>query len=171
MKSRGNCRHVYSLLAGTAAEQQPHRDRCRAVTEPLHGLTEQGRVAAPTQPQCRSSQGFQSEAHAGAPRKAPVTKRRPRAVRTRRCRRSRLVHGHHLQNAGRESLSTPPWLICSLPTDPMDCSTPGLPASHRLPEFTQVHLHRVSDALQPSHPLPPPSPFAFSLSQHQGLFQ
>ena len=54
--------------------------------------------------------------------------------------------------------------------DPMDCSTPGLPVHHQLPEFTQTHVHWVSDAIQPSHPLLAPSP-AFTLSQHQGLFQ
>ena len=55
--------------------------------------------------------------------------------------------------------------------NPMDCSTPGLPVPHYLLEFTQTHVHRVGDALQPSHPLSPSSPPAFSLSQHQGLFQ
>ena len=53
--------------------------------------------------------------------------------------------------------------------DPMDCSTPGFPVLHCLPEFTQIHVHCVDDAIQPSHPLSPTSP-AFSLSQHQGLF-
>ena len=52
---------------------------------------------------------------------------------------------------------------------PMDCSTPGLPVHHRLPEFTQTHVHWVSDAIQQSHPLSSPSPPAFNLSQHQGL--
>ena len=52
----------------------------------------------------------------------------------------------------------------------MDCRTPGLPVHHQLPEFTQTHAHRASDAIQPSHPLSPPSPPAFDLSQHQGLF-
>ena len=55
--------------------------------------------------------------------------------------------------------------------DPVNCSTPGLPVHHQLPEFTQTHVHRVSDAIQPSHPLPSPSPPAPSPSQHQGLFQ
>ena len=55
--------------------------------------------------------------------------------------------------------------------DPMDCSTPGLPVHHQLPEFTQTHVHQVGDAIQPSHPLSSPSPPAFNLSQHQGLFQ
>ena len=55
--------------------------------------------------------------------------------------------------------------------DLMDCSTPGLSVHYQLPEFTQTHVHWVGDAIQPSHPLSPPSPpAAFSLSQHQGLF-
>ena len=60
---------------------------------------------------------------------------------------------------------------CSSLCDPMDCSTPGFPVLHHLPEFAQTHVHRVRGAIQPSHPLSPPSPPAFSLSQHQGLFQ
>jgi len=61
----------------------------------------------------------------------------------------------------------------SCPTiyDPMDCSTPGLPIHHQLPEFTQTHVHWVSDAIQPSHPLSSPSPPAPNPSQHRGLFQ
>ena len=61
----------------------------------------------------------------------------------------------------------------SYPTlcDPMNHSTPGLPIHHQLPEFTQTHVHRVSDAIQPSHPLSSPSPPAPSPSQHQSLFQ
>ena len=54
---------------------------------------------------------------------------------------------------------------------PMDCSTPGLPVHHQRPELTQTHVHWVSDAIQPSHPLSSPSTSAFNLSQHQGLFQ
>ena len=54
---------------------------------------------------------------------------------------------------------------------PMDCSTPGLPVHHQLPELAQTHVHWVSDAIQPSHPLSSPSPPAFNLSQHQGLFK
>ena len=53
----------------------------------------------------------------------------------------------------------------------MNLSTPGLSVHHQLPEPTQIHVHQVSDAIQPSHPLSPPSPAIFSLSQHQGLFQ
>ena len=55
--------------------------------------------------------------------------------------------------------------------DPMDCSTPGLPVHHQLPEPTQTHVHWVGDAIQPSHPLSSPSPPTFNPSQHQDLFQ
>ena len=55
--------------------------------------------------------------------------------------------------------------------NPMDCSTPGLPVHHQLPELAQTHVHRVGDAIQPSHLLLSPSPPAFNLSQHQGLFK
>ena len=60
---------------------------------------------------------------------------------------------------------------CLTLCDPMDCSTPGLPVHHQLPEFTQTHIHLVGDVIQPSHPLSSPSPTTFNLSQHQGLFQ
>ena len=53
----------------------------------------------------------------------------------------------------------------------MDCSTPGFPVHNQFLEPTQTHVHRVSDAIQPSHPLSSPSLPTFSLSQHQGLFQ
>ena len=53
----------------------------------------------------------------------------------------------------------------------MDCSTPDIPVHHQLLELAQIHVHRVGDALQPSHPLLSPPPPAFNLSQHQGLFQ
>ena len=53
--------------------------------------------------------------------------------------------------------------------NPMNCSTPGLPVHHQLPESTQTHVHQVGDAIQPSHPLSSPSPPALNLSQHQGL--
>ena len=55
--------------------------------------------------------------------------------------------------------------------DPMGCITPGLPVHHQLPEFTQTHVHWVSDAIQPSYLLSSPSPPAFNLSQHQGFFE
>ena len=61
----------------------------------------------------------------------------------------------------------------SCPTlgDPMNCSTSGLPVNHQLPELAQTHVHRIGDAIQPSHPLLFPSPPTFDLSQHQGLFK
>ena len=61
--------------------------------------------------------------------------------------------------------------LCLTPWNPMDCSTPGFPVHHQLPELAQTHVHWVSDTIQPSHPLLSPSPPAFNLSQHQGLFQ
>ena len=62
-------------------------------------------------------------------------------------------------------------LSCVRLCDPMDCSTPGFPVHHQLPELAQTHMHRVGDAIQPSHPLSSPSPPAPNPSQHQGLFQ
>ena len=59
---------------------------------------------------------------------------------------------------------------CLTLCDPMNRSTPGLPVYHQFPEFTQIHVHRVSDAIQPSHPLSTPSPPAPNSSQHQSLF-
>ena len=61
--------------------------------------------------------------------------------------------------------------LCPTLCDPMNRSKPGLPVHHQLPEFTQTHVCRVSDAIQPSHPLSSPSPPALSPSQHQSLFQ
>ena len=61
--------------------------------------------------------------------------------------------------------------LCLSLCDPMNHSMPGLPVHHQLPEFTQTHVHRVGDAIQPSHPLSSPSPPAPNPSQHQGLFQ
>ena len=60
---------------------------------------------------------------------------------------------------------------CLTVRDPMDCSTQGLPAHHQLLELTQTHVHRGSDAIQPSHALSSPSPPAFNFAQHQGLFK
>ena len=60
---------------------------------------------------------------------------------------------------------------CLTLCNPMDCSTPGFPVHHQLLELAQTHVHQVSDAIQPSHPLSSPSPPAFNLSKHQGLFQ
>ena len=77
----------------------------------------------------------------------------------------RLFHSHRTVQFSSGAQSCP--TLCN----PMNHSTPGLPVHHQLPEFTQTHLHSVSDAIQPSHPLSSPSPPALNLSQHQGLFQ
>ena len=76
---------------------------------------------------------------------------------------------HELQHAWVQFSS----VAQSCPTlcDPMNCSMPGLPVHHQLPDFTQTHVHRVSDAIQPSHPLSSPSSPAPNPSQHQSLFQ
>ena len=60
-------------------------------------------------------------------------------------------------------------LLCATLCDLMDCSTPGLPVYHQFPEFTQTHVHRLGDAIQPSHPLPCPSLPAPNPSQHQSF--
>ena len=76
----------------------------------------------------------------------------------------------HCRNVHSSFLSS---VTQSCPTlcNPMSRSTPGLPVHHQLPEFTQTHVHRVGDTIQPSHLLSSPSPPAFNSSQHQGLFQ
>ena len=61
--------------------------------------------------------------------------------------------------------------LCPTLCDPVDCSIQGFPVHHQLPELAQTHVHQATDAIQPSHPLSSPSPPAFNLSQHQGLFQ
>ena len=61
--------------------------------------------------------------------------------------------------------------LCPILCDPMDCSTPGFPVLHQLLELAQTHVHRVSDAIQPSHPLSSPSPPTFNLSKHRSLFR
>ena len=60
---------------------------------------------------------------------------------------------------------------CLILCDPMNCSMPGLPVHHQLLEFTQTHVHQVSDAIQPSHPLSSPSPPAHNPSQQPSIFQ
>ena len=77
------------------------------------------------------------------------------------------AHFPHPSNEGVYSVTK----LCLTLWDPMDCSIPGLHVLHYLPEFAEIHVHWVCDAVKPSHPLPPFSPSAFSLSQHQGLFQ
>ena len=61
--------------------------------------------------------------------------------------------------------------LCLTLCHPMDCSMPGFSVLHQLPELAQTHVHRVGDAIQPSHPLSSASPLVFSLSQYQSLFQ
>ena len=61
--------------------------------------------------------------------------------------------------------------LCLTLCNPMDCSMPGLPVHHQLPELAQTHVHQVGDSIQPFHPLSSPSTPAFNLSWHQGLFQ
>ena len=60
---------------------------------------------------------------------------------------------------------------CPTVCNPIDCSTPGFPVHHQLPELAQTHVHRVGDTIQSSHTLSPSSPPTFNLSQHQGLFR
>ena len=80
-------------------------------------------------------------------------------------RTSCIISGHQLKFRSVQLLSRVQ--LCN----PMNRSTPGLPVHHQLPEFTQTHVHRVGDAIQPSHPLSSPSPPAPNPSQHQGLCQ
>ena len=75
---------------------------------------------------------------------------------------SEKLHAQHQFSSVTQSCPT----LC----DPTKCSTPGLPAHHQLPESTQTHVHRVGNAIQPSHPLSSPSPPAPNPSQRQGLF-
>ena len=83
--------------------------------------------------------------------------------------------GREVQQGGNICISSVQFssVAQSCPTlcDPMNHSTPGLPVHHQLPEFTQTHVHRVGDAIQPSHPLSSLSPPAPNPSQHQSLFQ
>ena len=78
-----------------------------------------------------------------------------------------MVSLSHLYMTARKTISS---VQFSHFFDPMDCSTSGFPIHHQLPELSQTHVYRVSDAIQPSHPLSSPSPPALNLSQHQGLF-
>ena len=94
---------------------------------------------------------------------------------TKRCSTSLIIREvqikttmrYHLMPIRISSIAQSRLTLC----DPTDCSTPGLSVYHQIPEFTQTHVHRVSDVIQPSHALSSPSPPTFNLSQHQGLFQ
>ena len=80
-----------------------------------------------------------------------------------------MRHYSHLQFSSVAQLC--PTLCNPVSNSLQPCSMPGLPVHHQLLEFTQTHVHRVGNAIQPSHPLSSPSPPALSLSRHQGLFQ
>ena len=77
---------------------------------------------------------------------------------------------YHLSHQGRPPRSVQSFSHVRL-FEPVDCSMPGFPVHHQFPELAQTHVHRVGDAIQPSHPLSSPSTTTFNLSQHQGLFQ
>ena len=101
---------------------------------------------------------------------------KPTFINRTECITGRACSFYHLspstvKNDTENQFSSVQSLSCLTLCDPMDCSTPGLPVHHQLPELTQTHVHRVSDAIQPSHPLLSLSPPAFNLSQHQGHFQ
>ena len=77
---------------------------------------------------------------------------------------------NYLKNTKRALQFSSVTQLCPTLWDPMNCSMPGLPVHHQLPESTQIHVHRVGDAIQPSHPSSSPSS-ALNLSQHQGFFK
>ena len=81
------------------------------------------------------------------------------------------IHRHYILTIWRVPRFSSVLQSCPTLCDPMNCSMPGLPVHHQLPEFTQTHVHRVGDAIQPSYPLLSPSPPVPNPSQHQGLFQ
>ena len=81
----------------------------------------------------------------------------------------RLTNMSNFNLSLKKQFSSVAW-SCPTLCDPMNCSMPGLPVHHKLPEFTQT-VHWIGDAVQPSHPLSSPPPPALNLSQHQGLFK
>jgi len=83
------------------------------------------------------------------------------------------INGHKNKGTHLGTTSSVQFSHSVIPTlcNPIDCSIPGFPVHHQLPEFTQTHVHWVGDDTEPSHPLSSPSPPALNLSQHQGLFQ
>ena len=97
-------------------------------------------------------------------------------IRERKCLKTQsgtrsLTHNMHFEiTLAQVSWFTSVPQSCPTLCDPMDCSTPGFPVHNQLPELTHTHVHRVGEAIQPSHPLLSPSP-AFNLAQRQGLFQ
>ena len=87
------------------------------------------------------------------------------------CIKSQSLHTHTHTHTRLDHQFSSVAQSCLNLCDPMDCRTPSFPVHHQLPELTQTHVRRVSDAIQPSHPLSSASPPTFNLSQHQGLFQ
>ena len=83
------------------------------------------------------------------------------------CHMSKWMSLSHFRASGFSSVAQSCLTLCN----PINCSTPGLPVHHQLPEFIQTHVHRVGDAIQPSHPLSSPSSPAPNPSQHQSIFQ
>ena len=81
-----------------------------------------------------------------------------------RCQFSKITHTSHVNILSSVAQS------CLTLCDPIDCRMPGFPVHHQLPEPAQIHVHRIGDAIQPSHPLSSPSPSTFKLSQNQSLF-
>ena len=79
-----------------------------------------------------------------------------------------IIHGHWISYFFARFSGTQ---LCLILGDSMDCSMPGFPVLHSLQEFAQTYVHWIGDAIQPSHPLSPPSPHALNVSQYQGLFQ
>ena len=79
-----------------------------------------------------------------------------------------LMFTHGLRHMKASQVHSSVAQSCPTLCDPMDCSMPGLPVHHQLSELTQIHVHWIGDAIQPSHPLSSPSPPALSLSQQQG---
>ena len=94
------------------------------------------------------------------------------------CKFRKLSSGHSFHSNPKErqcqrlfKFSSVQSFSCVWSSDPMDCSMPGFPVHHQIPEFTQTHVHWVDDAIQPFHPLSSPSDPTFKLSQYQGLFK
>ena len=80
---------------------------------------------------------------------------------------TQVISSHSYKDIQFSSIAQSSPTLC----DPMNCSTPSFPVHHHLPEFTQIHVHRVRDAIQPSHPRSSPSLLAPNPSQYQSLFQ
>ena len=113
----------------------------------------------PEKPVCRSRSSSQNQTWSNE-----LVPNRERSTSRLYCHPAYLTD---MQSQSVSSVTQPCLTLCN----PIDCSTPGLPVYHQLLEFTQTHVHRVGDAIQPSYPLLSPSRLSFNLSQHQGLFK